>query len=151
MEILSYTSNVQPYGSQSGTKLASESNDEKRVSAQGYIERSDKTATPDDKQTHQASQADAAGKAAEKYAQERSRLSEEQRVKMVKQMQEFVSSMNRGLSFRVDEESGRDVMTVYEADTGKVIRQIPEEEMLEVWRRLAEDAGHHTGLVMTQV
>ncbi len=47
---------------------------------------------------------------------------------------DFAKSMNRDLSFRVDESSGRTVVTVIDGETEEVIRQIPSEEVL----RLAE-------------
>ena len=62
----------------------------------------------------------------------------------------FVTSINKGVAFRVDEESGRDVVTIYEATTGDVIRQIPDEEMLEILRRLAAHSAN-TGLLVEKV
>ena len=60
---------------------------------------------------------------------------------MVEQMNDFISSIQTGLSFRIDEQSGRDVVTIYEESTGEIIRQIPDEEMLEVLRRLREQTA----------
>jgi flagellar protein FlaG len=155
MEISSYTSNVQPYGSQSGTKLASESdsnNSTRSISAPRDTDRSEKIS---DKLSEQISEQvkerrAESMEAAQKLAKEREKLNEEERNKIMDQMQDFVSSINKGLSFRFDQESGRDVVTIYEADTGDVIRQIPEEEMLEVLRRLAR-MNDQSGLLMTQV
>ena len=149
MEISSYTSNIQPYGSQSGTKLASESDSTRSTQAPRETERSEKLS---EKISEQAKERQAESVAAAKeLARDRERISEDQRAKVMEQMQEFVSSINKGLSFRFDEASGRDVVTIYEADTGDVIRQIPEEEMLEVLRRLARDSDHRSGLLMTKV
>ncbi len=83
-------------------------------------------------------------------AESRQELNKEEREKMVEQMNEFVSAMNKGVAFRVDEESGRDVVTIYEATTGDVIRQIPDEEMLVVLRRLAEHTANR-GLLVEKV
>ncbi|MCE0494514.1 flagellar protein FlaG [Vibrio salinus] len=151
MEISSYTSNIQPYGSQGGTKLASESdstNSTRSISAPRDTERSEKLSEKISEQVKER-QAESI-EAAQKLAKERERINEEQRTKITEQMQDFVSSINKGLSFRFDKESGRDVVTIYEADTGDVIRQIPEEEMLEVLRRLAR-MNDQSGLLMTQV
>lgn len=147
MEIASYTSKTQPYGSKNGIKLASESETAKpnSISAPQQIHR--KEEAPEKKVEKTSDSVEAAIK----LAKERERSREEQRVKMMEQMQEFVSSINKDLSFRVDQESGRDVVTIYEAETGDVIRQIPEEEMLEVLRRLAKERDHHSGLVMAKV
>ncbi|WP_458735487.1 flagellar protein FlaG [Zobellella taiwanensis] len=73
-------------------------------------------------------------------------LSAEQLKDMAGQMQEFIGSFNRSLQFRVDEDSGRNVVTVLD-DQGEVIRQIPSEELLEVVARLAEASG---GLIDTR-
>ncbi|MDW2313569.1 flagellar protein FlaG, partial [Vibrio sp. 1075] len=83
-------------------------------------------------------------------AESRQVLNREEREKMVEQMNEFVSSINKGVAFRVDEESGRDVVTIYETNTGDVIRQFPDEEMLVVLRRLAEHTAN-SGLLVEKV
>lgn len=62
-----------------------------------------------------------------------------------KQLETFMQSMNRYLEFRIDQDSGRTVVTVKDTTTGDVIRQIPSEEVL----RLAQNLGGkaHTALV----
>lgn len=147
MEISSYTSNTQPYGSQNGTKFASESETAKNKS--NFIPQQVNRADEAQEKTVEKT-TDSVEQAIE-LSKKREKSTEEQRVKMMEQVQEFVSSISKDLSFRVDQESGREVMTIYEADTGDVIRQIPEEEVLEVLRRLAKEQDHRTGLVMTQV
>jgi flagellar protein FlaG len=144
MDITSYTSNVQPYGLQSGTKFASENEGAKSVSHSREVKDSEQLSDKMAKQQQQAVEA------AVQLSKERTRLNDEQRAKMVEMMDDFVTSFNKGLSFRVDQESGRDVVTIYEAKTGDVIRQIPEEEMLEVLRRLARDKDHKSGLLTVQ-
>ena len=68
--------------------------------------------------------------------------------KAVKELNEYVKSMDRGLSFRLDEESGRQVITVIAVSTGDIIRQIPDEKMLEVARELAASAS---GLIAERI
>ena len=46
-----------------------------------------------------------------------------------------------GLKFTVDETTGRSVITVYDLDSGSVIRQIPPEEVLAFQRQLQEKKG----------
>ncbi|PSJ46275.1 flagellar biosynthesis protein FlaG [Zobellella endophytica] len=75
-------------------------------------------------------------------------LSHEQLEEMAGQMESFIGSFNRGLKFRVDEDSGRQVVTVVDNNSGDVIRQIPSEELLEVVTRLAEATG---GLIDVKV
>ncbi len=154
MEISSYnTSNIQPYGSQNGIKFASDNEaaapavttTDKSISNSEQVNRAEIA-----KQKLADKSADSVD-AAVKAAEQREKISQEQREKMMEQMKDFVSSINKGLSFRVDQETGRDIVTIYEAATGDVIRQIPEEEMLEVLRRLAQDRERHSGLVMTKV
>ncbi|QXO18090.1 flagellar protein FlaG [Vibrio ostreae] len=148
----SYTSNVQPYGSQSGIKFASENDSVKGASDSKddyrMVQRGDNTARLA-QQTQQGQ--DQALASAVEQSREQQRVSEEQRAKIVEQMSEFVDSFNKGLAFRVDEESGRDVVTIYEASTGDIIRQIPDEEMLEVLRRLSQGQSPTSGLLLTKV
>ncbi|EGQ9324360.1 flagellar protein FlaG [Vibrio cholerae] len=153
MEIPSYASNIQPHGSQSGTKIASENDNAKSVSLSGdnsrSVSRTDKLSEHFSEQVRARQQESA--ETAMAQAKQRQRLNEEQLAKMVEQMNEFVKSINKGLSFRLDRESGREVVTIYEASTGDIIRQIPEEEMLEVLRRLAREQDHRSGLLMAKV
>jgi len=141
MDIHSNTSNVQPYGSESGTKVASKYNSMQQVSSR----REQASSEARDKATLAVEKAIQASR-------EREKLNSEERQKVVEEMNAFISSINRGLSFRVDEESGRDVVTIYEADTGDIIRQIPDEEMLEILRRLrGQTARYSSGLVNQRV
>ena len=43
---------------------------------------------------------------------------------------DFVKQIGRSLEFSVHESSGRVIITVREAETGKIVRQIPPEELL---------------------
>ncbi|MDV7103229.1 flagellar protein FlaG [Vibrio sp. TH_r3] len=139
MDISAYTSNIQPYGepnsrvneangNSSGIKLALRDGGatDKLVSTQKDVGRV----------TTETDMAEKT-KAVEDLVQKRIDLNKGQLQKMVEKMDEFVNSINKGLSFRVDEELGRDVVTIFEASTGDIIRQIPDEEMLIILRRLA--------------
>lgn len=138
MEIPSYASNIQPYGSESGTKFASKNDGAQIVSFSKEPQVSEKI----------SQQAIESFERVVEATKEREELNKEERQRLVEQMNSFISSINKGLSFRVDEESGKDVVTIYEADTGDIIRQIPDEEMLEVLRRLREQtARYSSGLV----
>ncbi|WP_337162783.1 flagellar protein FlaG [Vibrio fluvialis] len=152
MEVSSYVSNIQPYGSQSGIKLASENESVKSASdsKEDYrsVRRTEKVSEHITEQLKRSQ--DQTLEAAVEQSRERERLNEEQRAKMVERMNDFVTSINKGLAFRVDEESGREVVTIYEAKTGDIIRQIPEEEMLEVLRRLAKEQNHKSGLLVVK-
>ncbi|MFD1006868.1 flagellar protein FlaG [Oceanisphaera ostreae] len=71
-------------------------------------------------------------------------LTAEQLAELAEQMDSFVGSFNQQLKFRVDEDSGRHVVSVVDKKNGDIIRQIPTEELLEVIARLAEAS---TGLL----
>ena len=53
-------------------------------------------------------------------------------------LEQFVRSIRRELEFKVDDASGRTIITVRNKDTGEVVRQIPAEEVVALARSLAE-------------
>jgi len=48
----------------------------------------------------------------------------------------FVRDMGRSLDFRVDSSSGKQIVRVSNPDTGEVVRQIPNEEAVQIARSL---------------
>ena len=58
----------------------------------------------------------------------------------LRKLNETMAAAQRNLSFRIDKGSGRTVITVVDAATKEVIRQIPSEEVLAVSRAL-ESSG----------
>jgi flagellar protein FlaG len=54
----------------------------------------------------------------------------------VQRLSELMSETQRSLRFQVDELSGRTVITVLDAETQEVVRQIPSPELLAVMRHL---------------
>jgi flagellar protein FlaG len=54
--------------------------------------------------------------------------------KAAAQLQEFVNSMGRNLSFSVDQTTGYNIVRVVNPDTGELIRQLPSEELLKISR-----------------
>ncbi|MGY0614029.1 flagellar protein FlaG [Vibrio sp. FJH11] len=144
MEISSYTSNIQSYGAEDGTKVASKNG--YGIGVPGPASSSGDVALHKVKGTEH----DFSVQAAIEMVESRQELNREEREKMVAQMNAFVTSINKGVAFRVDEESGRDVVTIYEATTGDIIRQIPDEDMLVVLRRLAEHTAN-SGLFVEKV
>ena len=62
-----------------------------------------------------------------------------------RQLETFMQSMNRYLEFRVDQDSGRTVVTVKDKTTGETVRQIPSEEILRLAQNLG--GGSRTALV----
>ena len=61
--------------------------------------------------------------------------------KVAERLNDFVQSSQRSLRFRVDDNSGRTVITVVNAATDEVIRQIPPEEVLSLAQQLGVMAG----------
>ena len=64
----------------------------------------------------------------------------------VKDMNEFLQMVRRTLVFTVDEDSGRTVVQIKDADTNQVIRQIPPENML----KLAKEMDKFKGLIFEE-
>lgn len=61
--------------------------------------------------------------------------------KVAQQLQSFMSEMNRGLEFSVDEDSGRDVIKVIDKESGETVKQFPSEQVLDIVSKLAEATG----------
>ena len=71
----------------------------------------------------------------------------------VSKLNEFVQSNSRQLAFSVDEGSNRQVVKVTDSESGKVIRQIPSEEVLNLSERLQDlqtDVGKAVGLLFNK-
>ncbi|MBT0584959.1 flagellar protein FlaG [Alteromonas oceanisediminis] len=67
-----------------------------------------------------------------------------------REIEQFLQVQNRSLSFSVDENTDRSVVTVTEAESGDVIRQIPSEEVLRLAERLKDlqaDVGSSVGVL----
>jgi flagellar protein FlaG len=64
----------------------------------------------------------------------------------VSDINNYVQNLQRSLLFTVDEESGKDVVTVLDTETEEVIRQYPSEEVLVIARRLAEQGDEALNL-----
>jgi flagellar protein FlaG len=60
---------------------------------------------------------------------------------VAKQLQQFLQSSQRAVEFRVDADTGAQVITVRDANTGEIIRQMPSEEVLRVMRNLYDAQG----------
>jgi flagellar protein FlaG len=56
----------------------------------------------------------------------------------VSKINEVVQSVQRDLSFNMDEDSGKTVIRVVDTESGELIRQIPSEEVLAIASQLRE-------------
>jgi flagellar protein FlaG len=77
----------------------------------------------------------------EKVLEEKEAMTVPQLENVAKQLQEFIGTMNRGLEFFVDEDSGRDVIKVIDKNSGGLIKQYPSEEVLSLVSKLSEATG----------
>ncbi|MFT6906580.1 MAG: flagellar protein FlaG [Oleiphilaceae bacterium] len=57
------------------------------------------------------------------------------------EMNGFMQSMQRNLSFTVDEQLGRDIVSVKDIETDEVIRQIPSEELVVLLKKMDDVVG----------
>ncbi len=57
---------------------------------------------------------------------------------VTKQIDSFLRSIGRTINFRVDPASGQMVVSVLDANTGEVIRQVPGEEALQLAQRIED-------------
>lgn len=55
---------------------------------------------------------------------------------VAKQIESYLRSIGRELEFRVDDSTGETIVTVRDAATGEVVRQIPNEETVRLARSL---------------
>jgi len=59
----------------------------------------------------------------------------------VEEVNAFMQSMQRNLSFRVDEDLGEPIISVMDLETNEVIRQIPSEELLVIRKKMDDANG----------
>lgn len=57
---------------------------------------------------------------------------------------------NTNLSFRVDSGTRRVVVSIVDAETGAVLRQIPAEELMRVAQNLQQDPREHRGALLDE-
>lgn len=57
---------------------------------------------------------------------------------VVDQLKSFVKEAQRNLDFSVDDSSGKFIVKVMDGDSGRMIRQIPSEELLRLSERLED-------------
>ena len=60
---------------------------------------------------------------------------------VAEQLRQYLKATDRDLEFRVDGDTGTTVITVRNASTGDVVRQIPNEEALRIMRSLNAESG----------
>ncbi|RMG28665.1 MAG: flagellar protein FlaG [Gammaproteobacteria bacterium] len=79
--------------------------------------------------------------AVEAGRQEVATLPREQAETLVRRVQEEAASLRRRLEFMVDTERHEVVIKVRDAETGRLIRQIPPQDVMDLADRLSETVG----------
>lgn len=127
-----------------GTDIANKSNSNSQ-GASSAVNTSNQHVTPSsDSGKTDVRRVEQSGKVEQQHQMQREQLE-----KVVERIEEFVgSTINKGLAFRIDEESGKNIVTIYDKRTGDIVRQIPDQDMLALSRQLAANSG---GLVTTKV
>lgn len=69
----------------------------------------------------------------------------------VAQLNDYMQNVERSLQFTIDEDSGKDVVTVWDKKTEEIIRQFPSEEVLVIARQIAEQRDGVVSLFSSQV
>ncbi|MCX7822284.1 MAG: flagellar protein FlaG [Syntrophobacterales bacterium] len=69
------------------------------------------------------------------------KMSLEETRKLAEEIQKYLSEINISLSFDVDDKTNDIVVKIINRETGKMIRQIPPEELLKLRQKLEELVG----------
>lgn len=80
-------------------------------------------------------------KKAEKTKGDNPLPSPEEMQKVVAELSDMMAVMRKGLAFKIDEDSGLNIVSVMDVESGDVIRQIPNEEALKLAQKLSEVTG----------
>lgn len=76
-----------------------------------------------------------------KAKQEKDQLAPVEVQEAVDEMSAFVQSMQRNLSFSIDEQLGEKIISVKDVESGEVIRQIPSEELVVLRKKMDDVVG----------
>ena len=76
-----------------------------------------------------------------KVEEESSPLSSEDVTETIDEMNSFLQSMNRNLSFSIDEQLGQSVIVVKDSESDEAIRQIPSEELVVLRKKMDDVVG----------
>lgn len=68
-------------------------------------------------------------------------IAQEKLEDVVSDLNQMMSTVQRDLSFSIDENSGREVISIYEKGTDILIRQLPSEEALKILENLTQLKG----------
>lgn len=77
----------------------------------------------------------------EKNTEVQSKSSQAEMQQLVEDLSDMMSMMRKGLAFKIDESSGKNIVSVMDVESGDIIRQIPNEEALKLALKLSEVTG----------
>lgn len=75
-------------------------------------------------------------------------VTKEKAQQVVEQLNNHAQAVNRDLLFSVDDNSGKTVIKVVNADTAELVRQIPSEEVLRLSETIRESIESGTGVIV---
>ncbi|ACJ28297.1 Flagellin FlaG [Shewanella piezotolerans WP3] len=87
--------------------------------------------------------------AQEKIQEEKAAESPEEMEEVAEKLSDMMAMLRKGLTFKIDDSLGTQVVSVLDIDTGELIRQIPNEEALELAIKLHEKMAEMDGLLMS--
>ncbi len=91
---------------------------------------------------------------AEKESDDNKQPVEESLNDAVKQLNQYVQSINRNLEFNIDNDSGETIVKVIDSETEELIRQIPNEEALRIAKHVdiqSATGAEDQGLLLTKL
>lgn len=65
-------------------------------------------------------------------------LDNQQEQERIKQIEQLLQQVNRSLQFHIDDETGKQIATIVDKESGDIIRQVPAQELLELNENLAK-------------
>ncbi|MEZ9821036.1 flagellar protein FlaG [Shewanella sp. 10N.286.45.A1] len=85
----------------------------------------------------------------EELQEEKEARTPEEMEEVTAKLSDMMAMLRKGLTFKVDDSLGTQVVSVLDIDTGELIRQIPNEEALELAVKLHEKMAEMDGLLMS--
>ncbi|GIU12176.1 hypothetical protein TUM4261_24970 [Shewanella sp. c952] len=85
----------------------------------------------------------------EQLQEEKEARTPEEMEEVTAKLSDMMAMLRKGLTFKVDDSLGTQVVSVLDIDTGELIRQIPNEEALELAIKLHEKMAEMDGLLMS--
>jgi flagellar protein FlaG len=110
-------------------------------------------ATPQSAQVEQVAKQEATALEAKNQEFEMQQVQPAETEQAISEVGDFLQSLNRQLSFSVDDTSNRTVVSVVDQSSGDVIRQIPSEEILRIAEKIKDlqnDVGSAVGILVNK-